>query len=415
MRAISSTLALLGILSGCGALRPLGTLVADDTDLSPITSVDPADCAEPLVTTYADGDGDGVGDSATAAETCGLTDGRVDAGGDCDDADPANLPGGLEICDSRDNDCDALVDDGDTSLDLSSLLEWFGDKDLDGYGAGQSIRGCTGDGSHPVADGTDCNDANPNINPGIPEICGSGDQDCDGLVDDADPDVDPGTQRTYYTDGDADGYGDPATGVASCDPGASRVDNDDDCDDKKKLVGLPVTMWSDADLDGYGNGVSIGVLCPPAAAGTVEAGGSTDCDDGNNDRYPGNPEVCGDGVDQDCVGGDPKCVPIGSFKVFDGARWDTDPPVYSCVDACALLFGGVKSDYDCSTSGVVVDNLAFVSGWGDPSTCTAPVAETYSKEKAVNPGYDCGSVGCSYSAYVKDNCADTVINWCWAH
>jgi len=29
-----------------------------------------------------------------------------------------------------------------------------------------------------------------------------------------------------------------------------------------------------------------------------------DCDDSNPDRYPGNPEVCADGIDQDCSGMD---------------------------------------------------------------------------------------------------------------
>lgn len=411
MRVTNSTLLLLGLLlpalaAGCGALRPLGTPSADD----------PASCTTPLVVSYADADGDGVGDAATAEETCGVPAGRVDVDGDCDDADGANFPGGREVCDTRDNDCDDDVDDRDDSLDPSSLLDWYMDNDGDGYGAGQPSRRCAADLAHPVADGTDCNDANPNVNPGVPEECGGGDEDCDKLVDDADPDVDPAGQRTWYTDGDGDGYGDPATAVATCDRGAAQVDNGDDCDDGKKLIGLPVDMWSDADLDGYGDGVSIGALCPPAAAGTVEAGGTTDCDDGNDDRFPGNPEVCGDGVDQDCVGADPKCKPIGSFDVHDGPSYLTNPPVYSCVDACAMLFGGVKSDYDCSTSDVVVDNLAYASGWGDASTCTNPVAETFSKEKAGSPGYNCGSVGCSYSAYVKDNCGGVgAVNYCWPH
>ncbi len=417
MRVICSSLILLGALAGCGALRPLGTLSADDTDpttdgsIDTDVGVDPADCATPLVTSYADADKDVIGDNATAAETCGLVDGRVSNGGDCDDRDAQNVPGGTEICDTRDNDCDQLVDDDDDSLDTTSLLEWFMDKDLDGYGAGQPVRGCEADGNHPVADGTDCNDANPNVNPGMTEVCGAGDQDCDSLVDDDDPSVDPATQQTFFADGDGDGLGDPAAPILSCAIGPAEVTNDDDCDDNKKLVGAPETMWSDADLDGYGDGVSLGKQCP--AAGTIEAGGVTDCDDGNNDRFPGNNEVCNDGVDQDCTGADKLC-PIGSYDVHDGPAWNTNPPVYSCLDACALLFGGAANDYQCSTSDKFINNGGYMSGYGDPTYCTVAVVEDYKREVAGDPGYDCGFAYCSYSAYVQDNCkAANAINYCW--
>ena len=52
-----------------------------------------------------------------------ITDGNqliLDADGDssrscvdCDDADGANRPGGTEVCDGGDNDCDGFVDDAD--------------------------------------------------------------------------------------------------------------------------------------------------------------------------------------------------------------------------------------------------------------------------------------------------------------
>lgn len=46
-------------------------------------------------------DGDGDGSTSTA---CG--------GEDCDDNDNANRPGGLEVCDGKDNDCSGTADDG---------------------------------------------------------------------------------------------------------------------------------------------------------------------------------------------------------------------------------------------------------------------------------------------------------------
>lgn len=58
----------------------------------------------------------------------------------------------------------------------------------------------------------------------------------------------------------------------------------------------PVTC-KDTDGDGYGNpGVSV---CPNGSA--------TDCNNSNSSIYPGAPEICGDGIDQDCNGSDLAC------------------------------------------------------------------------------------------------------------
>lgn len=108
---------------------------------------------------------------------------------------------------------------------------------------------------------------------------------------------------------------------------------------------------------------------------------------------------------------------VGSFDVSDGPLWSTNPPVQNCLEVCADLFGGVDADYSCSTSDTVIDNMAFLSGWGEPSLCTTPASEIFKQDDAQNPGYNCGSVGCSYSAYVEDQCGlggmGPAINHCW--
>jgi hypothetical protein len=404
---------LLALLAGCGALRPLG--------------VD-ASCPAGNTTSYADDDGDGFGVGASAESTCGVPAGRAAVDGDCDDEDAASYPGNPERCDAVDNDCNGAIDE-----DLPTSA-YFVDADGDGYGdPAHSAEGC-GPVDGLVADGTDCDDAEAAASPGLIEICDGIDNDCDRIVDDADDSIDPASLLDFYYDVDGDGYGDgnpaqmcaplgqyTALDTGDCDeadaavnPGALETCNgiDDDCDalvdqaDPSIEAGDLANFYVDADEDGLGAGAAV-ARC---SGGPGWAATNTDCDDGNPGRYPGNGEVCGDGVDQDCSGGDVACVPIGSYDVDAGPDWHKNPIVMTCLQACAITFGGSAADYQCSTTSAAIDNQAFASGYGDRTYCTTPVPEDYSK----GLGYDCGNVGCSYSAYVQDNCPIGTLNWCFA-
>ena len=61
---------------------------------------------------YIDADGDGYGDPASVVGACHAPAGTIATGGDCDDQNFTVHPGAMEVCDSHDNDCDGVLDDG---------------------------------------------------------------------------------------------------------------------------------------------------------------------------------------------------------------------------------------------------------------------------------------------------------------
>lgn len=56
---------------------------------------------------------------------------------------------------------------------------------------------------------------------------------------------------------------------------------------------------------------------------------------------------------------------VGSFNVYDGPAWGDNPPVYSALEAAALIFGGSPSDYAVSVFSDSVTHTAWYDGWGD--------------------------------------------------
>ncbi|MFZ5476123.1 MAG: putative metal-binding motif-containing protein [Myxococcota bacterium] len=124
---------------------------------------------------------------------------------------------------------------------------WYLDADGDGYGdPDRAVVRCDPPGLY-VADGSDCDDTDPVVNPLGAESCNDADDDCDGEVDEL-----------------------GATGE--------------------------VTLYPDADGDGWGvEGDATYTACSPRDG----FGWLGDCDDADASRSPGSPELC-DGLDQDC-------------------------------------------------------------------------------------------------------------------
>ncbi len=74
--------------------------------------VDGPDSDLPIVTRYADGDGDGWGVDTETSAGCLPSEGWAEQAGDCDDTRDAVHPDAPEVCDGLDNDCADGPDDG---------------------------------------------------------------------------------------------------------------------------------------------------------------------------------------------------------------------------------------------------------------------------------------------------------------
>jgi hypothetical protein len=202
-----------------------------------------------------------------------------------------------ELCDGQDNDLDGQVDEG---------LPQHADLDGDGFGDPANVIGCE-DGA--VVDGSDCDDADAEVNP-------AADERCDGLDDDCDEAVDEGLSQ--YADEDGDGFGDPDN-VVGCDDSAGAATVGDDCDDGDAEVnpdaeercddldndcdasvdeGLETLIfYDDADGDGFGDPSTRTEDCEQPPSTTSD---DRDCDDSNAKIYPGATERCEDAVVSDC-------------------------------------------------------------------------------------------------------------------
>ncbi len=108
-----------------------------------------------------------------------------------------------------------------------------------------------------------------------------------------------------------------------------------------------------------------------------------------------------------------RCGAVSSYTVGSGPTWTSSPPSYTCLEACALKFGGAAADYSCSTVSTSINNKAWADGWGDTTHCPGgtPVDEDYKKQGA---NYNCGNYSCSFSAYVNDHGACIgAVNYCF--
>ena len=225
-----------------------------DTDVSVGNFI--ADSDSGMTTTslvFNDTDGDGLIDGIEDSNQNGAVDNQIIGG-------TGTTGSGETNPNQADTDGDSLTDGEEINTYGTSPLD--SDSDDGGINDGDEVNLYSTDPNNPndddadgdgfsIADG-DCNDNDATIYPGATDICDGLDNDCDGAIDE------DATVNTYYYDADGDGYGDLSNSIIVC---ANNVPSN------YVLNGL-------------------------------------DCDDGNNNIYPGATEIPDNGIDEDCDGFD---------------------------------------------------------------------------------------------------------------
>ena len=232
-------------LDGDGVVAPED---CDDTDASVFPGAPEVcdgvdqDCDDVIdngvqITFYVDRDQDGFGDAETSVEACDAPLGHVDDATDCDDDDAQIHPDAVEVCNGFDDNCNNQVDDDDPFIDVTSQFHWYNDSDGDGYGVLPMVATqCDPPSPNVVLNFEDCEDTDKAVHPGAAELCNRVDDNCDQLIDDADPSMDPAEQTLWFADNDLDGAGDPQVTMLACFQPWLFTSDASDCDDTDPTV-----------------------------------------------------------------------------------------------------------------------------------------------------------------------------------
>jgi hypothetical protein len=304
---------------------------------------------------------------------------------------------GVKIEDFSESEIQDLLDSLNIPRHLISEEEAFNhfseflgtvDKDNDGY-----------------MDDEDCNDIDPNINPGVIDIaCDGIDQDCSGadaldaICTDADNDdytadidcndneaeINPGATEIVCDGIDQDCSGSDKLNATCTDTDNDNYTADVDCNDSDAGINPGATEIVCDGIDQDCSGLDkLEATCTDADKDGYTA--DVDCNDNNRNIYPGARDNSCNGRDNDCDGGIDEdyvtkqtscgfgiCAAIGSTSCVSGQEID------SCVPGTPLPDNncdGIDNDCDGYVDDDYVENLI---------TCGAGVCEAAGSTSCVN-------------------------------
>ncbi len=245
------------------------------------------------------------------------------------------------------------------------------DKDNDGFD--ECPFGSDGDDGNNL----DCNDNNPNVNPGLNEMCGDGlDNNCNGHIDEGCPvDLDnDGFDNANPGDFGDDGKPiDCRDDVFAINPSATEVCDfvDNDCDG---IIDEGCSV--DEDGDGYDN-------TDPSDPG--DDGRPVDCNDNDDTVHPNAFEIC-DGKDNDCDG------------LIDESDGDCGFGEVCSLGTCTAVECNV--DTDCGNDGFFDGRFCGVDG----------VYQNYIDYTCENPGTISSSCSEDVEARLVTECSDSCVD-----
>ncbi len=306
---------------------------------------------------YYDGDADGYGYLGLSQDNCVKPDGYVSNSADCIDSVSSINPDAVEICDVSylgnpiDNNCNGQANEG-----CDDDSDGYCDSSM-GYSAIATIYMPCSSG------GNDCNDNNNFINPSKTEICGNLiDEDCNTAT--------------------------PDTG----------------CSNGKQCVVDTACSSGSCNAGICGNKVSDGNSCDSSADCT-----SNNCDGTTNkctSSCSPSTIICGDGIDNDCIGGD-------ETNCLNGAKCSLDSACSfgSCYQS--ICRDRVTDGGDCDSNGDCWSLSTGLPSYCDtnagnlahPMTCRASPTTCIPS----CTGKQCGSDGCGGtcgSCSTGNNCID---------